>query len=72
MDESRKRSRHFDTQAFLYRSIIQISVVLGVGILVKLIFVDVIRMSGNQMHPTVFSGDQMLVSVLLIFPYLKM
>ena len=71
MDESRKRSRHFDTQAFLYRSIIQISVVLGVGILVKLIFVDVIRMSGNQMHPTVFSGDQMLVFRTPYLPLFK-
>ena len=61
MDKSGHQNRHFDTQAFLYRSIIQISVILGLGILIKLVFVDVIRMSGNQMHPTVLSGDRLLV-----------
>jgi signal peptidase I len=61
MDERGHQNRHFDTQAFLYRSIIQISVILGLGILIKLVFVDVIRMSGNQMHPTVLSGDRLLV-----------
>jgi len=61
MDERGHRNRHFDTQAFLYRSIIQISVILGVGILIKIAFIDVIRMSGNQMHPTVLSGDRLLV-----------
>lgn len=61
MDEHGHRNRHFDTQAFLYRSIIQISVILGVGILIKIAFVDVIRMSGSQMHPTVLSGDRLLV-----------
>ncbi len=69
MDKRGHTNRHFDTQAFLYRSIIQISVILGVGILVKISFVDVIRMSGNQMHPTVLSGDRLLV---FRSPYLPM
>lgn len=61
MDKSEHQNRHFDTQAFLYRSIIQISVILGIGILVKLAFVDVIKVSGNQMHSSVLSGDRLLV-----------
>ncbi len=61
MDKNGNQNRHFDTQAFLYRSIIQISVILGVGILVKFAFVDVIKMSGNQMYPTVLPGDRLLV-----------
>lgn len=69
MDDNRYRKRHFDTQAFLYRSIIQISVILGVGILVKLAFIDIIRMSGGQMQPTVLSGDRLLV---FRTPYLPM
>lgn len=61
MDEQKHRSRHFDTQAFLFRSITQILIIIGIGILIKFAFVDAFKMSGTQMSPTILSGDRLLV-----------
>lgn len=69
MEESKHRSRHFDTQAFLYRSITQILIIIGIGLLTKVAFVDAVRMSGGQMNPTILPGDMLLV---FRTPYLKL
>lgn len=61
MEESTHKSRHFDTQSFLYRSLKQLFLIIGTGLLLKFTIVDAFRMSGEQMSPTILHGDRLLV-----------
>ncbi len=51
----------FDTRTFLLKSAAQIIIIVAAGLVIKFGFIDLLRIDGNQMSPSIIEGDHVLV-----------
>jgi signal peptidase I len=60
-----------DARIILYRIVRQVAGIVAIVFIIKIIFLDIIPIRGNQMAPTILNNDRLLMSRLTYLPVIR-